>query len=69
MAELNATPSTAGAVSLERQYLALALQAVAAAARGHIEVAEQAVETLAQRALLLSTSAPRASFLRLVYWR
>ena len=69
MADLNATPMPAGAVSLERQYLALALRAVAAAARGEVEVAEQAMGALTARAALLVAPPPRASFLRLVHWR
>ena len=69
MADLNAEPVSTGAASLERQYLALALRAVAAAARGEVEVAEQAMGALTARAALLVAPPPRASFLRLVHWR
>lgn len=69
MADLDTAPLLAGAVSLERQYLALALRAVAAAARGEVEVAEQTMGSLVARAALLVASPPRASFLRLVHWR
>lgn len=70
MADLNVvTPLAANSVSLERQHLALALRAVAAAARGQVEVAEKAVQTLSARAALLAAPSPRASFLRLVHWR
>jgi len=70
MADLNvAAPLAAGSLSLERQHLALALRAVAAAARGHVEVAEEALQTLSARAALLAAPSPRASFLRLVHWR
>lgn len=69
MANLDATSLLAGAGSLERQYLALALRAVAAAARGEAEFAEQAMGALAARAALLVAPPPRSSFLRLVHWR
>ena len=70
MADLNVVaPLAASSVSLERQHLALALRAVAAAARGQVEVAEEAVRTLSARAALLAAPSPRASFLRLVHWR
>lgn len=62
-------PPFAGAVSLERQHLALALRALAAAARGQVEAAEEAIQTLAARAALLAAPPPRASLLRLVHWR
>ncbi len=70
MADLNVVaPLATSSVSLERQHLALALRAVAAAARGQVEVAEEAVQTLSARAALLAAHSPRASFLRLVHWR
>lgn len=70
MADLNTAASpSAGAVSPERQHIALALRALAAAARGQVEAAEEAMQTLAARAALLAAPAPRASFLRLVHWR
>ena len=69
MTNFDAVTSLAGTVSPERQYLALALRAVAAAARGEIDVAEQAMETLTARAALLVAPPPRTSFLRLVHWR
>lgn len=70
MTDLNAAaPLAASSASLERQHLALALRAVAAAARGQVEVAEEAVQTLSARAALLAAPSPRASFLRLVHWR
>lgn len=69
MADLDTTSMLVGAVSLERQYLALALRAVAAAARGEIEVAEQAMGNLTVRAALLVAPPPRSSFLRLIHSR
>ena len=69
MADLDAASSLAGTVSLERHYLALARRAVADAARGEVEVAEQAMGALTARAALLVAPPPRASFLRLVQWR
>lgn len=69
MAELNAAPPLAGAVSLERRHLALALRALAAATRGQVDVAEKTIETLAERAILLSAPPPRGFPLRLVHWR
>ena len=69
MADLDTTSMLVGAVSLERQYLALALRAVAAAARGEVEVAEQAMRNLAARAALLVAPPPHSSFLRLIHSR
>ena len=69
MANLDAAPSPTGSWSLDRQYHALALKAVAAAARGEAEFAEQAMGALAARAALLVAPPPRSSFLRLVHWR
>lgn len=69
MADLDATSMRGGAASLERHYLALALRAVAAAAHGEVEFAEQAMGALAARAALLVAPPPRSSFLRLVHWR
>lgn len=69
MADLDAASLLAGAVSLERQHLALALRALAAAARGQVDIAEKAIETLAGRAAVLAAPPPRTSLLRLVHWR
>ena len=69
MIDLDATSTLVGAVSLERQYLALAFRAVAAAARGEVEIAEQAMGSLAARAALLVAPPPCSSFLRLIHSR
>ena len=70
MGDFDATASSSsGAMSLERQHLALALRALAATARGQVEAAEEAMQILAERAALLAAPPPRSSFLRLVHWR
>ena len=69
MADLDTTSVLVGAVSLERQYLALALRAVAAAVCGEAEVAEQVMGKLAARVALLVAPLQRSSSLRLIYPR
>ena len=70
MAENNVAASLpVGNISAERQHLALAMRALAAAARGQVVVAEEAMETLTARAIYLAAPPPRASLLRLVHWR
>ena len=62
MTDLDAAASTfTGTTSLEQQHLALALRALAAAARGQVEVVEEAMQILAARAALLATSEPQGS--------
>ena len=60
MTDLDAAASTfTGTTSLEQQHLALALRALAAAARGQVEVVEEAMQILAARAALLAASEPQ----------
>lgn len=69
MADFDATSMLPGAPSLERHFLAMALWAVAAAARGDVDAAEQAMGSLAARAALLVAPSPRSSSLRLIHSR
>ena len=56
-----AAPPLTEAVSLELQQLALALRALAATARGQLEVAEETMHTLAAHAALITAPLPRTS--------